>query len=100
MMGQQLAQEFVQGEPNLFLENIPWVESPFFEDLLEKSPYNDSIKQQISFYSTNGYLVLNPEIENFDSIAKDIIHNLSPQQNKYGSRVQDAWRYQDNIKKL
>lgn len=84
----------------LFLKNIPWTESPFFEDLLKASPYDDKVKEQIRFFSENGYLIVNPEIENFDSIADDIITSLAEEQQKYGSRVQDAWRYQSNIRNL
>lgn len=87
-------------ELDLNLDNIPWVESPFFEELLEKSPYSDKVKEQIRFFSEQGYLVINPEIENFNDISYDIIQSLSEQQRKYGSRVQDAWRYQANVKKL
>lgn len=100
MMTQQSKYELTPYEQELSLENIPWAESPFLEELLEKSPYNDKVKEQIRFFSEKGYLVIHPEIENFDAIAKDIISSLSEQQSKYGSRVQDAWRYQANIKKL
>lgn len=87
-------------QEELSMENIPWVESPFFEDLLKKSQYSDKIKDQINFYSNWGYLIINPEIENFDAIANDIIQSLKHQQSTHGSRVQDAWRYQVNARKL
>lgn len=87
-------------QQNLCLENMPWVESPFFEELLRQSGYPDDIKEKIQFYSKNGYLVINPEIENCDAISSGIIRSLSEQQSKHGSRVQDAWRYQENVKKL
>lgn len=87
-------------EQELFLENIPWVESPFFDELLDKSPYSEKVKEQIRFFSEKGYLVINPEIENFDNISDQIITSLKEQQRLHGSRVQDAWRYQENIKNL
>jgi Phytanoyl-CoA dioxygenase (PhyH) len=87
-------------EEDLFLENIPWCESPFFEELLAKSAYNEKVKEQIRFFSENGYLVINPEIEGFDQVADNIIQSLSEQQKKHGSRVQDAWRYQEEIRKI
>lgn len=100
MMMSQQSKEFAVEDQEVSMENIPWVESPFFEDLLKKSPYSDHVREQIRFFSENGYLVINPEIENFDAIAQDIIQSLNDQQKKHGSRVQDAWRYQNNIKKL
>lgn len=97
MMSNQL-QDF--DTPTHQLENIPWVESPFFEDLLKNTAYSEEIKDQIRFFSEKGYLVIHPEIENFDQIASDIITGLNEQQNKHGSRVQDAWRYQKNVRKI
>lgn len=92
--------EAIDKEQDQFLENMPWVESPFFDELLEKSHYKEEIKKQIRFFSENGYLVIHPEIENFDDISKDIIQSLDDQQRKLGFRVQDAWRYQQNVKRL
>lgn len=100
MMSQSSAQAQANKEQDLILENIPWVESPFFDELLEKSPYSDKVREQIRFFSEKGYLVINPEFENFEAISNDIIQSLSEQQRKHGSRVQDAWRYQANVKKL
>lgn len=90
----------IDDKTEFFIENLPWTESPFFEELLEKAPYDQDIKEKIRFYSENGYLIINPEIENFETIAFDIIHSLKAQQEKHGSRVQDAWRYQDSVKTL
>ncbi len=90
----------LEDKQELVLENIPWLESPFYEEQLEKSSFSADQKEQIRFFAENGYLVIHPEIENFDEIANNIISSLHEQQTKGGSRVQDAWRYQDNIKKL
>lgn len=100
MMAQQSSSQETYKEQELVLENIPWVESPFFDELLEKSHYSHKVKEQIRFFSEHGYLVINPEIEDFENISNDIIQSLSEQQRKHGSRVQDAWRYQANIRKL
>lgn len=98
MSNQLVKQEVFEQE--LFLENIPWVESPFFEEMLEKSPYSEKVKEQIRFFSEKGYLVINPEVDHFDHVSKTIIDSLADQQQKHGSRVQDAWRYQSEIKKI
>ena len=100
MMAQQSSSQETYKEQELVLENIPWVESPFFDELLEKSHYSHKVKEQIRFFSEHGYFVINPEIEDFENISNDIIQSLSEQQRKHGSRVQDAWRYQANIRKL
>lgn len=87
-------------ENSLFLKNIPWTESPFFEDLLAASSYEEKVKEQIRFFSENGYLIVNPKIDQVDQLAENIITSLAEEQSKHGSRVQDAWRYQSNIKLL
>ena len=79
---------------------IPWVESPLFEEMLEKSSYSEQIKEKIRFYHQNGYLILEDLIEGFDQKAKNIISSLSEEQQKFGSRVQDAWRYVPDAKAL
>lgn len=98
MQQQKIKQEVRDQE--LFLENIPWVESPFFDEMLEKCPYSDRVKEQIRFFSKNGYLVINPEIDHFNLISSSIIDSLADIQKREGSRVQDAWRFQDEIKRL
>lgn len=85
---------------DLYLKSIPWTESPFFEELLAKSHYSEAIKKQIKFFSENGYLVIDPQIDSFDSLANDIISSLAPEQLKNGSRVLDSWRYQINVRNL
>lgn len=100
MMSTDFKQSSVLQEQEFFLENIPWTESPFFEELLEKSSHETDVKEQIRFFSEKGYLIINLEIDSFDSLANDIIQSLSKQQSKHGSRVQDGWCYQPNIKKL
>lgn len=84
----------------LFLDNIPWVDSPFFEELLEKTSYSPEIKEKIRFFANNGYIVIDPKVDNFNKVSSNIIHSLADQQKKYGSRVQDAWRYQSEVKNL
>lgn len=84
----------------LFLDNIPWTESPFFEHLLAKSAYPEEIKSKIRFFSDHGYLIVNPAISGFDQIAERILSGLSEEQRKHGSRVQDAWRYLPEVRRL
>jgi len=84
----------------LFLKNIPWTESPFFEELLNESSFSTSTKKKVKFFADNGYLIIDPEIKNFSSLADEIISSLRPEQLKHGSRVQDAWRYLPSVKTL
>lgn len=83
-----------------FLKNIPWTESPFFEELLEASEYDAQTKEKIRFFSENGYLIINPEIPQFNTYAADIISSLKPIQSKMGSRVQDGWNHCETIRTL
>lgn len=100
MFGQSSLLERENSAHDYTLNNIPWTESPFFEEILATTNYPESVKEKIRFFAANGYLVVDPEIANFDAIAADIIGTLADEQAKHGSRVQDAWRYQPNIKML
>ena len=82
------------------LMNIPWTESPFFEQLLAESSYTDDIKAKIRFFSEKGYLILDPEVEDFGGLSRTIITGLAEEQKKRGSRIQDAWRFLPAVKTL
>ena len=38
--------------------DIPWIESPFFYQLLEKSNLTEEQKSNCKFYHENGYLII------------------------------------------
>jgi hypothetical protein len=80
--------------------NVPWFESPFFEDELPTAQLGDEEREQIQFFAENGYLVWEPEIPEFDQLAATIIERLRPEHASQGYRVQDAWRFEPAVKRL
>lgn len=81
------------------MESIPWVESPFFEELLDSSELDSDTKEKVRFFSENGYLVIDPKIEQFDQISSTIIQTLAKEQST-DSRVLDSWGYVPETKYL
>lgn len=45
----------------------PWLELPNFEELLQDSNLDEYTKIAARFYADNGYLVIDPEIKDFES---------------------------------
>jgi hypothetical protein len=79
--------------------NLPWVNSPFFEKLLELSNLDEETKKIVKHYADYGYAIINPEIENFDEVSQRIIEALAPEY-KGNGRIQDAWVFNEHVKKL
>ncbi len=89
--------------------NLPWVDSPFFESLLEQSNLDEQTKQQIQKFAQDGYLIIDPELPNFDQLAEQIIQDLkniqTQQANSSGTvvssdRIQNAWTTSSGVKAI
>ena len=79
---------------------LPWFESPFFEDELERSDLDEASRARVRRYAEDGYLVFRPDIDDFDRVADRIIESLAPEHERAGHRVTDAWRYQPDVRRL
>jgi len=86
--------------------NIPWVESPFFDTLLEQSPLDEQTKALVRQYSEDGYLLIDPQLDNFDVLAGriigDVAEGMKDDSREFGAvgRVMDAWKFSENVKTL
>jgi ectoine hydroxylase-related dioxygenase (phytanoyl-CoA dioxygenase family) len=77
----------------------PWVESPFFEAELEKSNYDAETKEMIRYYSENGYVIIDPQID--DELIDRAIAQVKPDFEKLNTnRLQDAWQDHEAVKKI
>mgnify|MGYP000102834234 FL=1 len=65
--------------------DIPWIESPFFNQLLEKSDLTDKQKEDCKFYNENGYLVIDLELtdDEISPIVNDMYNALDDEKTKY-----------------
>lgn len=67
--------------------NLPWIDSPFFNEELEASPLSPEIKEQVKHFAEKGYLIMETGLP--ESTFDRIVELLSPH---YTSpRIQDAW---------
>ena len=81
--------------------DIPWVESPFFDKIIENSSYTDEEKQLLTEYNRNGYVVIDLELteEYIDSLVSSMISsidNIKTQDPKYhysdSPRIFEEWK--------
>jgi hypothetical protein len=79
---------------------VPWFESPFFERELDQSELDGETKEKVAFFAENGYLVIEPDIPDFDRMADEITGALADEHAGVSNRVQDAWRYVPAVRDL
>lgn len=86
--------------------NIPWIESPFFYNLLDNHNYTESERELLIKYHEDGYVVVDLELndEFIDNLLNDIfvkLNQLNTQDNKYhyssSPRIFEAWKYISNV---
>lgn len=81
--------------------DIPWIESPFFHQLLENSNYTDEEKSILTEYNERGYIVVDLELteEYIDSLLKQVFEELEllpTQDSRYhyseAPRIFEGWK--------
>ena len=77
----------------------PWIETPFFERLLAESAYDEAAKARIRSYVEDGFLIFDPEIPDFDTVAGEIIAQCS-RRSEYGERLIDGWDTIEEIRDI
>ena len=91
--------------------NIPWIESPFFYELLKKKKTSKHLKKIAIDMHENGYSVINLNLSNalINNINFDIDHALkkgsikkNPAIFHYNKnpRIVEAWKFSKNVSKL
>jgi hypothetical protein len=79
--------------------NLPWVESPFFSNLLETSGLDAKSRELVEHYAKFGYVIIDPGLGDVEAVTKRVIAELEP---KYqgARRIQDAWKYNSTVKQI
>lgn len=69
--------------------NLPWVESPFFNQELQKTDLDPALAEQMRRYAEDGFLIFDPEVD--ESVLNSALAEVQP---LYGNdlRKQDAWQ--------
>ena len=69
--------------------NLPWVESPFFNQELKQANLDPVLTEQLRRYAEDGYLIFDPQID--ESVLDAARQGVEPLYNGE-SRKQDAWQ--------
>ncbi|MCP5361559.1 MAG: phytanoyl-CoA dioxygenase family protein [Hyphomicrobiales bacterium] len=77
---------------------LPWTESPFFKQILEKSGLDSETKKLVQAYSDDGFVVVDLDIPNFDTLAQNI-QNLFDKDNP-PRRIHDAFAFSEDARML
>ena len=80
--------------------DVPWFESPFFEDELAEAGLSPEEHDRLRFFAANGYVVWRPDIPDFHRLADGIVARLSREHEQHGRRIQDAWRFEPAVRRL
>lgn len=69
--------------------NLPWIESPFFQQELKKANLDPALEEQVRRYAEDGFLIFDPEIDM--AVLDQALEQVKP---LYGNdlRKQDAWQ--------
>lgn len=99
--------EIIQNEIDMSQMNLPWVESPFFSDIIKTKKISEEDKKLASEYYENGFIVLSNIFTNelIDQIKsemneKGFNENFPIQTFRNNIRIQDLWQYSDPVKEL
>ncbi len=82
--------------------NLPWVESPFFEEELVERSLKPKDEEDAKFYHDKGYLVLSNIFEEADitSALHDLESNLDHHFSKENPRAMNLWQQSEAVKAL
>ena len=86
-------------DKSLLEMDMPWIESPFFEQLLAQKSLNAEDEQFVRYYAEHGYVIFEPKIPNFNQLADQIISDVK---DKFTDpkRLQDAYSFSEAAKSL
>ncbi len=87
--------------------NLPWVESPFFEEILKSKDLSVEQKKLATEYHENGFIVLqglfaDPLIQEVKSEMENKGYNpdFKMRTDRDSVRIQDLWLYSDSVKSM
>ncbi len=78
---------------------LPWIDSPFFERVLEQSTLDAVTRDRVRRYAADGFLAFDPQIPQFDAVAARIIEACGTRPD-YPRRAMDAWTHIDAVRQL
>ncbi len=92
------------------LMNLPWVDSPFFEQFFSQLTVDNETRKLVKQFAEQGYVIIDDlGIENIAETTDRIVKDLTPiygDKGKvesawiYHDRIQDAWTFNQDVKKI
>lgn len=82
--------------------NLPWVESPFFADLLLKKDLTPEQREIVVQYNREGFLVVRQQVghELIDRMLREIEHKYPARVNEQPTRHQDLWKAYATVREM
>ena len=86
--------------------NIPWIESPFFEDLLAAKDLTDEQKRMAQEYHRDGYIIVPGLIPSslIDQVRQETERSFDKsvpiKTHRDETRIQDLWQISEPVKKM
>lgn len=78
---------------------IPWVESPFFENELKQANLDPEMETLVRNYAEQGFVIIDPQID--EEVIDRAIGQLKPEFNKHNTnRLQDEWKHNEAVKMI
>jgi len=83
--------------------NRPWVDSPFFSDLIQRAGFTPEIEKLVRTFARDGYVIFDPKIpdQTIEQAARDM-REIPADDLLFSdaTRLQDAWTKSDAIRKI
>jgi len=82
--------------------NLPWIESPLFNTMIESKNLSEKLRQLCKDYNENGFVIIRGLISDFEvnEIKEDITEFFPEKLDLDVNRNQDLWRNKESVKKL
>ncbi len=82
--------------------NLPWVESPFFDDLLRKKDLTPEQHEMVTHYNREGFLVLRQKVSHalIDRTLDEIKNEYPARVGEEPSRHQDLWKKYPTVREV
>lgn len=82
--------------------NLPWIESPFFNDLLQKKDLTPEQREMVIHYNREGFLLLRQQVGHklIDQTLTEIKDEYPARVGEEPSRQQDLWKKYSTVREI
>ena len=82
--------------------NLPWVESPFFDDLIQKKQLTPEQREMVTHYNREGFLLLRQKVDHdlIDRTLNEIKNDYPAKVGELPNRHQDLWKKYATVRNM